>query len=83
MIVAVLMICADDIETVTIHDGVADATSFLRDYVTEHWSHRFPSRPVPLDGERRIEAFFEHSDELYVLGEADVSEIAALLRDSH
>ncbi len=76
MLVTVLFIIYQGVETITVHVAEPAAWSALMKFVDGGWHQRFRHKPYPLEEQQRAEMFFADKDDLFILAEADLSELA-------
>lgn len=76
MLVTVLVIVYQGVETITLHDAEPAAWSALMKFVDGKWHPRFDDEPYPLEEQQRAKMFFADDDDLYILAEADLTELA-------
>lgn len=81
MQVAVLVIIYRGKEHITLHESDAAAWSELVRFVDEHWATRSTGAPAlrPDSEDDCVRLFFEGSGDSYILGNADLSEVEALV----
>lgn len=75
VLVSVLAILCDGIQTVELHDAETAAWSALIRFVDARWSHRLPGVTVPCSEAERVERFFADGTSEWLVAEADVSEL--------
>ena len=77
MQVTVLVIVYRGRERITLHDDQNQASRALLAFVDEHWTEHDLDTGAPPAAEERIKRFFAGEGDLYVCGEADVTELSA------
>jgi len=76
MLVTVLVIVYQGVETITVHDAQSAAWTALMKFVDGGWRQRFRDGPYPLEEQERAKMFFADKDDLFILAEADLTELA-------
>lgn len=78
MRVTVLIVIFNGEEFITVHDSPSAASDALKEFIEGRWSDRFGEdySSVSLSDEERARRFFAADGNIYILGEADLSEIA-------
>ena len=79
MQVSVLVILFRGRDRITIHDDGIKAWSELVQFVDASWSDSHSTAPIcpPTAEEERVQLFFSETGASYILGEADISALAA------
>ncbi|ODU68807.1 MAG: hypothetical protein BGN95_23055 [Sphingomonas sp. 66-10] len=75
MLVTVLAILYDGIQTVELHEAEPSAWAALVRFIDARWTDRFQDMPVPPSEAERVERFFADSPAEWLVAEADVSEL--------
>lgn len=76
MLVTVLFIVYQGVEAITVHDAEPAAWSELMKFVDSQWHQRFDDEPYLLEEQERAKMFFADEDDLFILAEADLTELA-------
>ncbi|MDT7532965.1 hypothetical protein OVY48_05855 [Sphingobium sp. SA2] len=76
MLVTVLVIVYQGVETITVHDAEPAAWTALMKFVDGGWHQRFRDEPYPLEEQQRVKMFFADEGDLFILAEADLTELA-------
>lgn len=76
MLVTVLFIVYQGVEAITLHDAEPAAWSALMKFVDSRWHQRFRDAPYPLEEQQRAKMFFADEADLFILAEADLTELA-------
>jgi hypothetical protein len=77
MQVTVLVIVYRGRERITLHDDRSQASRALLAFVDEHWMEHDRNAGAPPSADERIKLFFAGDGDLYVCGDADVTELGA------
>lgn len=76
MLVTVLVIVYQGVETITVHDAEPAAWSALMKFVDGRWHQRFDDEPYPREEQQRAKMFFADEADLFIVAEADLTELA-------
>ena len=76
MLVTVLVIIYQGVETITVHDAEPAAWSALMRPADGGWPPRSRDEPYPPEEQQRAKMFFADEDDLFILAEADLTELA-------